>query len=68
MDIVFATNNPNKLNEIRGILANDDINILSLSDIGFDREIEEPYDSFHENAKTKVDAIFEVSQLPCFVQ
>lgn len=34
-----------------------DINLLSLNDIGFDKDIPEPYDTFEENAHTKADAI-----------
>ena len=51
-DIVFATNNPNKLKEVREIIGNK-FNILSLSDIGCFDEIPETGNTFYENALLK---------------
>ena len=51
-DIVFATNNPNKLKEVREIIGNK-FNILSLSDIGCFEEIPETGNTFYENALLK---------------
>lgn len=42
--LVFATNNANKITEIRKILA-DQFEILSLKDIGFNEDIEETSDT-----------------------
>jgi len=53
--IVFATNNAHKLKEI-SMIYNDNI-ILSLSDIGFDQEIEETGETFFENALIKAKVV-----------
>lgn len=56
MQIVAATNNPDKLREIREILG-DKFNILSLKDEGIFVDIEETSDSFYENALFKAKTI-----------
>ena len=55
MKIVAATGNAHKLQEIRSILS--DFEILSLKDVGFDREIEETGVTFAENALIKARAV-----------
>lgn len=55
MDIVLASNNLHKLNEVRKILS--DRNIFSLADIGFFSEIEEDGNTIEENALLKVRAL-----------
>ena len=45
MKLVFATNNINKLSEIRALVS-DDIQILSLKDINCTEELPETTDSF----------------------
>ena len=54
-DLVIASNNAGKILEIRQMVQ--DINLLSLNDIGFTADIPEPYHTFEENAHTKADAI-----------
>ena len=49
--IVFATNNKNKLKELRSIFPN--LNVLSLNELGYDKEIIEDGNSFEENAIIK---------------
>lgn len=56
-ELVIASNNKGKIKEIKMILQ--DINLYSLSDIGFDKEVPEPYDTFSENAHTKANAVHE---------
>ncbi len=56
-ELVVATNNPGKLKEIREIL--EGFTILSLKDIGFTQEIDEPFETFEENAYAKAKAIFD---------
>ena len=56
MKIVFATNNKNKLKEIREILGSD-FEILSLSDIGCHEEIPETGDTIEANARQKASYI-----------
>ena len=55
--IVIATNNAGKLAEIRMMLS-EAYELLSLEDIGFRDEIEEPFDSFEENAHAKAATVF----------
>ena len=53
MDMIAATNNSHKLEEIRDILKVKGIEIKSLADAGLDIEIEENGDTFVENALIK---------------
>jgi XTP/dITP diphosphohydrolase len=53
--LVIASNNQGKIKEIRQMIA--DIELLSLSDIGFTDDIPEPYHTFEENALAKASAI-----------
>lgn len=52
MELVFATNNPHKLKEVKEA-APDGLRILSLWDIGCEHEIEETGDSLEANALIK---------------
>lgn len=61
----MATNNAGKLREARAI-AGDRLEILSLSDIGFNSDIPETADSLAGNALLKVRAIKEVCDLDVF--
>lgn len=54
--LVIASNNPGKIREIKQII--DNIELLSLSDIGFTDEIAEPYRTFEENALAKASTIY----------
>lgn len=56
MKIVFATNNKNKLSEIRSILGTD-FDILSLSDIGCHDDIPETAETLEGNALQKAQYI-----------
>ena len=62
---VFATNNPNKLREIKEILGNT-VNILSLSDIGFEGDIPETQPTLEGNALQKAQYIYDRFRVPCF--
>ncbi|MCI8514495.1 MAG: RdgB/HAM1 family non-canonical purine NTP pyrophosphatase [Lachnospiraceae bacterium] len=55
--IVFATANEGKMREIRMILADLGMPVLSLKEAGLDVEIEENGKTFEENAEIKVRAI-----------
>lgn len=57
MRIVFATNNKNKLAEIRSILG-EKMEILSLNDIGCHVDIPETGATLEENAKLKAEYIY----------
>lgn len=64
MKVVFATNNPNKLKEIRAVLTN--VEVLSLADINIDTEIPEDHETLQENALQKAQFIYDRSNIPCF--
>ena len=58
--IVFATGNAGKMREIREILADMDLEAVSMAEIGADIEIEENGATFEENAVIKAIAIGKV--------
>ena len=55
--IIFATGNADKMKEIRRILADSSLEILSLKDAGIHADIDENGKSFEENAMIKAEAI-----------
>jgi XTP/dITP diphosphohydrolase len=65
MKLVFATNNSNKLNEIRAIVQSP-IEILSLADISFREDIPETADTLEGNALIKAETIFKKFGMNCF--
>ena len=64
MKIVLATNNPNKVREVKEILNGLGIEILTLKDLGIEIEIEEDQDTFEGNARKKAHTIFNLTKLP----
>ena len=56
--IVLATRNQHKIKEYNELMGSD-FKFLSLDDIGFNRNIEEPGATCSENAKIKAQAVFE---------
>jgi XTP/dITP diphosphohydrolase len=65
MQIVFATNNVHKLSEIKAIVGQN-IEILSLKDIGCEVDIPETGKTLEENALLKARYIWEHYHLSCF--
>ena len=63
--LVFATNNPNKVAEIKKVLGTG-FEVVSLRDAGIEIDIPEPYDTLEENARTKSNTIFELTGKDCF--
>lgn len=59
--IIFATGNAGKMKEIKMILADFGVDILSMKEAGIDIDIEENGTTFEENAKIKASAIAEVA-------
>ena len=55
--VIFSTGNEGKMKEIREILGDLDIQLLSLKDAGITADIEENGNSFEENAVIKATAI-----------
>lgn len=65
MRLVFATNNQHKLDEIKKMLDND-IELLSLADIGCTDEIPETGETLEANSLQKAKYIYEKYGLDCF--
>ncbi len=65
MQLVFATNNPNKLKEVQELLPNS-IKLLSLKDINCFEEIAETGQTLQENALIKAKYIYEKYGYNCF--
>ena len=64
-ELIFVTNNPHKLKEISAIIG-DHFRVLSLSDIGFNEEIEENALTIEGNASLKAWYIFNKYAKDCF--
>ncbi len=65
--LIFATNNSNKVIEIRSILK-ESFKILSLKEAGIHIDIPEPFDTLKENAIEKSKVIYELKGLDCFAE
>ncbi len=65
MELVFATNNKHKLEEIQNALG-DKVKLLSLKDISFFDEIPEDFETLKENAQQKAKHIFDRYKINCF--
>ncbi len=65
MKICFTTNNAHKLQEVKEILG-DSIELLSLSDIGFEGDIPETHETLEENSLEKAQYIFQKYRIPVF--
>lgn len=65
MDIVFVTNNMNKLSEIRSLISSN-YNLMSLEEINFNDEIKETESTLEGNALLKARHIFSKYKLNCF--
>ena len=59
--LVFATGNQNKLREIKAILADMDVDVVSMKDAGVDVDIVEDGKTFEENALIKARAVAKAS-------
>lgn len=58
MRLVFASNNAHKLEEVRRIMPAG-IEVLSLSDIGFEADIEETGTTLEENSRIKAETVYQ---------
>lgn len=63
--LVFATNNQHKLQEIKEILKGK-FEVISLKEINFFDEIEEPFETLHENALQKARVVHQFCGLDVF--
>lgn len=60
MTLVFATNNENKVKEIRSLLGNA-FAIITLQEAGIDIDIPEPHDTLEANAREKSETIYKLT-------
>jgi XTP/dITP diphosphohydrolase len=60
--IIFATGNEGKMKEVKSILADLGMEILSLKEAGINIDIEENGTTFEENAMIKANAIRDITQ------
>ena len=60
MDLIFATNNINKINEIRQIIPAG-FNLITLHEAGIKIDIPEPHDTLEENASEKSTVIHQLT-------
>lgn len=65
MQLVFATNNQHKVDEIRAVLPAD-IRVVTLREAGILIDIPEPHDTLEANAREKSQTIFRLTQQHCF--
>ena len=65
MKLIFATNNKDKIKEIKALL-DDSIELLSLEDIGCTEDIEETENTLEGNAKLKADYVTKKYGVDCF--
>ena len=65
-NLLFFSNNKNKIIEIKKIFKKFNLKILSLSDLEISNEPEEDGQTFEENAKIKSDYGFNKTGFPCF--
>ena len=65
MKLVFATHNQNKVKEVQALLPKN-ISLLSLTDIGCNKEIPETGKTLKENTIIKADFVTKHFGLPCF--
>ena len=63
--LIFATNNQNKVDEIKIVLG-DIFTIITLKDAGIDIDIPEPHDTLEANASEKSFTIYRLTQKDCF--
>ena len=64
-NLIFATNNQHKVDEIRAVLAGK-WEIRTLKEAGIEKDIPEPHDSLEANALEKSRTIFEMTGKNCF--
>ncbi len=65
---VLASNNKKKLIELRDLLSDMDIEVLSRAEAGYAFEVEETGESFEENAYLKAKAVTDATGLPAIAE
>jgi XTP/dITP diphosphohydrolase len=64
MNILLATNNKHKIQEIKSILSINNIKLFTLSDLALEIEVEEDKDTLEGNSVKKALDIFRVAKIP----
>jgi XTP/dITP diphosphohydrolase len=64
-ELLIATNNRDKVKEIKHILEGLDISVLSLSDRNIEIDVEEDKDTLEGNALKKAKEVYEHAGIPC---
>lgn len=64
MKIILASNNSNKIREIKKLFEGTDTEIVGLKEIGFCGEIDETGKTFSENAYIKAKTIYDIYKIP----
>jgi XTP/dITP diphosphohydrolase len=62
MKLIFATNNQHKVDEIRSVIGNSSLEIITLKEAGIDIDIPEPFSTLEENASNKSRTIYEMER------
>lgn len=65
--LIFATNNANKVTEVKSILKGN-FTIISLTEAGIEIDIPEPFNTLEENAYEKARVIHAISGENCFAE
>ena len=65
MKLIFATNNQNKIAEIKTALTAG-LEITTLKEAGINIDIPEPFNTLEENAREKATVIFSITNQNCF--
>jgi XTP/dITP diphosphohydrolase len=65
MKLIFATNNQNKVAEIKSALT-EGLEIITLKEAGIDIDIPEPHNTLEENAREKSTVIHNLTKQNCF--
>src|SRR5688572_2705725 len=63
--LIFATNNQHKIDELQSAVGKK-LQILTLQEAGITIDIEEPYDTLEDNARTKAVTIHRITGMNCF--
>lgn len=63
--LIFATNNPHKIQEVQSLL-NNSFRLITLKEAGIDITIDEPHDTLWENALEKSKTIYRLTGSDCF--
>ncbi len=63
--LLIATNNKDKITEIKKALDSAVVSVLTLNDIGINIEVEEDKDTLEGNALKKAEEIWSAARIPC---